>query len=184
MTPELHELQHLQATDGRTVRVIEEVAKKWKEVAIALRFGSHEIKSLESDAQHISEHACREMFIKWLNIREDLRRPLTWTTLIQCLREAKLVETAKKLECVCLNRKQVRLLLHLHQATILWMNLQLNYRNLKLCHVLQAILHSLFNFIISIQQIEWFHFLCMTLRMTQVNVCGRINSQRDVYCDS
>ena len=107
MTPELHELQQLEAVDGRTVRVIEEVADKWKEVAIALRFGIHEMKNLEGDVQYVSEYACQEMFIKWLDIREDLRRPVTWTTLIQCLREAKLVETAESLKYVCLNRKQV-----------------------------------------------------------------------------
>ena len=109
MTPKLHELQQLEAADGRTVRIIEEVAEKWKEVAIALRFGSHEMKNLEGDVQHISEYACQEMLIKWLDIREDLRRPITWTTLIQCLREAKMVETAENLKYVCLNRKQVSL---------------------------------------------------------------------------
>ena len=97
----------MEAIDGKTVRVIEEVSAKWKDVAIALRFDIHKLNNLESDAQHVSECACREMFIKWLDKREDLRRPITWATLIQSLKDAQLVKTAEKLKYVCLNLNHV-----------------------------------------------------------------------------
>ena len=89
------------------MRVVEEVSAKWKDIAIALRFDNHGLKNLENDVQHVSECACREMFIKWLDKREDLRRPVTWATLIQSLKDAQLVTTAEKLKYVCLNRKHV-----------------------------------------------------------------------------
>ena len=89
------------------MRVIEEVSAKWKDLAIALRFDSYRLKSLENNVQHISECACRGMFIKWLDRREDLRRPVTWATLIQSLKDAQLATIAEMLKYVCLNRKHV-----------------------------------------------------------------------------
>ena len=89
------------------MRVIEEVSAKWKDLAIALRFDSYRLKSLENNVQHTSEFACRGMFIRWLDRREDLRRPVTWATLIQSLKDAQLATIAEKLKYVCLNRKHV-----------------------------------------------------------------------------
>ena len=105
--PKLHELQQLVDIDGRTVRVMESVAVKWKDVAAALGFNGSRINSLEADVHHMSEDASREMFIKWLSGEHDLRGPTTWATLVQCLREARLVQIAVKIESIWFNRRRV-----------------------------------------------------------------------------
>ena len=107
-TPKLHELQQLVDIDGRTVRVMERVAVKWKDVATALGFNGSRINSLEADVRHMSEDASREIFIKWLNGEHDLRRPITWATLVQCLREARLIQLAVKVESILFNGRDVR----------------------------------------------------------------------------
>lgn len=97
-TPKLHELQLLESDDGNRIRIIEEVAAKWKFVATALGFGAPRIDSIELDSFCKVEHACFEIFVRWLNGEHDLRTPITWMTLIKCLKEARLDRTADKLQ--------------------------------------------------------------------------------------
>ena len=87
---------------------MERVAAKWKDVAAALGFNGYRINSLELDVRHMSEDASREIFIRWLNGEHDLRRPITWTTLIQCLIEARLAEIAVKIKSIWFKRRRVR----------------------------------------------------------------------------
>jgi hypothetical protein len=91
--PKLHELQLLKFTNGPEFRIIEKVAPKWDEVAIALGFDGARIETIKMGAYYQPAQACREMFIEWLGGGHDLEPP-TWNVLIQSLRIAKLTENA------------------------------------------------------------------------------------------
>lgn len=83
--------------DGTTIRVIEETASKWKHIATALGFNGPRIESIEMDSCFRVEVACMQVFIKWLDGEHDLRKPISWATLIQCLREERFTELANDL---------------------------------------------------------------------------------------
>ena len=76
---------------------MEKVAPVWKKAAIILGFDQDRIKRIEMDAHYKMEHATLEMFSLWLKGAHDLQSA-TWNTLIQCLNEAKLKETAEMLK--------------------------------------------------------------------------------------
>ena len=82
------------------MRTIDSIAYQWENVAIALGFDGAAIERIKKDAFFRSLRASRDMFIEWLDEGEEygLRTPVTWSTLIECLREANLAETAKILE--------------------------------------------------------------------------------------
>ena len=88
--PKLNELQFLKFPDGNALRIIDTVAPKWKQVAIALGFDGPKIKAIEMGAHYQPGDACLKMFIDWLS----RGRALTWDSLIQSLRAANLTETA------------------------------------------------------------------------------------------
>ena len=83
----MQELQLLKDNNGRQVRVIDSVAPCWQSLAVALGFDGSSIQVIGMGAFHKPDDACREMFIRWLNGEQSLRRPLTWTTLIECLQQ-------------------------------------------------------------------------------------------------
>ena len=95
-SPKLCELQLLKLASRRELRIIETVAPHWKKVAIALGFNQARIKTIEMGSHYQPEEACREIFSSWLNGAHDLK-PVTWSSLIQCLKEAKLMETVDML---------------------------------------------------------------------------------------
>ena len=105
--PKLHELQYLEGSDKQVVRVIQSVATNWKKVALALKFDRERIDIIERDTFHKNEEASSEMLSRWLAGGHDLRTPVTWATLIRCLRETMMSKTAEKLKYICLHRKQV-----------------------------------------------------------------------------
>ena len=91
-SPKLHELQLLKLANGKEIRIIEMVAPHWKKFATALGFNQARIKSVEMGSHYQPEEACCEIFRSWLDGAHDLK-PVTWDSLIQCLKEAKPVET-------------------------------------------------------------------------------------------
>lgn len=97
--PTLQQLQQLKGGE-EIVRIIDSIAYQWENVAMALGFDGAAIERIKKDAFFRSLRASRDMFIEWLDEGEkfDLRTPITWSTLIECLREANLAETAKLLE--------------------------------------------------------------------------------------
>jgi hypothetical protein len=88
--PKLRELQLLKFPDGKELRIIDTVAPKWKEVAIALDFEGPKIEAIEMGAHYQPKDACLKMFMDWLS----RGRNLTWDRLIQSLKVANLTETA------------------------------------------------------------------------------------------
>lgn len=86
--PKLSELQLLKFSDGDELRIIDTVAPKWKQVAIALDFDGPKIETIEIGAHYQPGDACLKMFINWLSKGCNL----TWNSLIQSLNAAKLTE--------------------------------------------------------------------------------------------
>ena len=91
--PKLHELQLLKFPDGTDLWIMEKVAPKWDEVAIALGFDGARIQTMKMGAHYQPRSACRNMFTDWLAGGHDLKPP-TWDALIQSLRAARLTEIA------------------------------------------------------------------------------------------
>ena len=76
--PELYELQLLEFDKEReSVRIMEKVIPKWKQVAIALGFNGSRIEAIEMGAPWRPEDACLKMFTDWLAGGHELRPP-TW----------------------------------------------------------------------------------------------------------
>ena len=96
--PKLSELQQLEGRGGRRVKVIEVVACKWKHLAASLDFDGPRIEDIDMEGHYNPEAACRQMFVKWLYGDHDLKEPVTWATLIQCLIDAGLIDMADRLK--------------------------------------------------------------------------------------
>jgi hypothetical protein len=98
--PELYELQLLEFDEGReSLRIMERVTPKWKQVAIALGFNGSRIEAIEMGALRQPEDACLKMFTEWLAGGHDLRPP-TWDALIHSLGAANLTEIADLLKFI------------------------------------------------------------------------------------
>ena len=78
------------------IRIIEQVALGWKEVAIRLHFEGHDIQRIETDSNLYIEEACQTVFMEWLSGKG--RMPITWETLIKALEEAGFSDLASALE--------------------------------------------------------------------------------------
>ena len=92
------ELQLLEGHGGRKIRIIVGVAYKWKELAVALDFDEQRIDRIDSESSRVDEEACRQMFEEWLGEDDELKEPVTWATLVQCLIDAGMIETADRLK--------------------------------------------------------------------------------------
>ena len=80
------------------MRVIRDAAYKWRELAMSLNFDGPRIESIDMGALCKPEEACRQILVKWLDGDDDLRGPVTWSTLIQCMIDAGLVGMADRLK--------------------------------------------------------------------------------------
>ena len=100
--PKLQELQVLNSDSGdaKKIRVIDTVAAQWEELAIALGFEAAVINYIRRDHVHDAKGACRDVLGKWLEEEENLRGPVTWTTLIECLVDAGFASLAEALKKV------------------------------------------------------------------------------------
>ena len=78
------------------MKVIEQAAAKWEEVATRLHFESHDISRIRENYPQQALKACRTVFIEWLDGRG--RKPITWKTVMTALKEANLSEIAADLE--------------------------------------------------------------------------------------
>ena len=101
MTPTLGESQLLKC-DNVSVRIIETVAHKWQDLAMALGFNGPQIKSIEANYHGRCQDASREIFIKWLDGALDVSGPGTWNMLASCLERIGMKDLATKVKC-CLS---------------------------------------------------------------------------------
>lgn len=93
--PKLHQLQALTTPAGRRVKVKDEVAHEWQEVAVALHFDGGEIEAIRQSTYNQSSDACRVLFSQWL--QGGHRKPVSWETLAQALTDAGFIYLAQLL---------------------------------------------------------------------------------------
>ena len=89
----LEVLETFESHDGRMIKIIDDVASQWEELAKALGFGEEDVDRIKYAFPERYE-ACREMLGKWMEGNENLISPVTWTTLIQSMINAGLVDVA------------------------------------------------------------------------------------------
>ncbi len=92
--PQLHQLECLKV-GGQQLRVVQEVAAKWEELALHLQFSGSVIQIIKADHRYC-EASCREMFRRWL------AGEVTWKVLAEALHDMcrrKLAERLQELLC-------------------------------------------------------------------------------------
>ena len=95
--PKLHQLDLLEG-NCKSIKLINTIAYNWDKVALRLHFEHHHIKRIKQDCRQQSIEACMTMFIDWLD--GTGRKPMSWLTLIEALKEAEMSEVATDLECI------------------------------------------------------------------------------------
>lgn len=96
--PKIYQLEQF-SSDSKTIRVIDSVAAKWEELAIALGFNASMIDRLRRDYTSDCKEACTQMLITWLTMEHcDESKPVSWSTLIDCLIDAEFSSLAVELK--------------------------------------------------------------------------------------
>jgi len=80
------------------VKVIEQVASQWEELAYILQFSSAVVKTIKRDNTKDCTAACTEVLHRWVGGAEGTREPVSWATLIECLRDCDFIMLARDLE--------------------------------------------------------------------------------------
>ena len=98
--PQLHQLEQLTGSDGsKSVQVINSVAAKWEELAIALGFDAPAIAHIKRDHSTDCREACSQMLQMWLRMECSVAsRSVSWATLIHCLKDAEFSSIGQELE--------------------------------------------------------------------------------------
>ena len=97
--PKIYQLEQLTGPDSKTVSIIDSVAAKWEELAIALRIDVSTIERIRRDYSSDCREACSEMLTKWLKMDHNgERKSVNWTTLIQSLIDAEFSSLARELK--------------------------------------------------------------------------------------
>ena len=84
--PTIQQIQEIQGRDGKIIRIIDMVASEWEEVAIAMGFPAHELKTLRRDNIRDAKGATVQIFSQWLG--GGYSTPVSWRTLVDCLDRA------------------------------------------------------------------------------------------------
>ena len=93
----MSQLQLLEGRGERKLRILDEVAHQWKDLAIALGYDYPKMDSMDQKALRDPREACREMFGHWLDGDNELQ-PVSWDSLVDCLINAGFVDLADRLE--------------------------------------------------------------------------------------
>ena len=97
--PCLSDLQYMACTneEGRDFRLIDRVKTYWWNLAVALKFPSNEIASMEHKDDNSRVHYIFHEWLRGANHDKD-SKPVTWATLITALKNANIQQEAKILE--------------------------------------------------------------------------------------
>ena len=77
------------------IRVMDTVAGRWRDLAIALSFDEAALDVFHSDSFGCSEKACFKMLQRW--IRGGAAMPVCWGVLLQALRAGNFISLAHEL---------------------------------------------------------------------------------------
>ena len=75
-------------------------AAKWEKIATRLYFDGNTIGAVRRDTHYQVEQACTSVFNIWLEGKDGLREPKTWTTVADVLKEADLGTLSDELKSV------------------------------------------------------------------------------------
>ena len=77
------------------IRVMDSVAGRWRDLAIALGFDQAALDVFHNDSFGCSEKACSKMLQRW--IRGGAAMPVCWGVLLQALRDGNFASLAHEL---------------------------------------------------------------------------------------
>lgn len=85
--------------EGRVQRIyiIDEIAAKWRRVGLSLNFSASDLDNIESSCQGKVEECSERLLIQWLDGNISTQLPITWETLLDALRDARLGQLAETL---------------------------------------------------------------------------------------
>ena len=87
----------------REVRIIDTIAAEWEELAIALGFDGNVIKFVKKDFTQDSKGASCKILRMWLEgDYKDLKGPISWSTLLQCLTDIGYSKICQDIEYIIL----------------------------------------------------------------------------------
>lgn len=101
--PNLRQLQCL-CKGCKKVTILKNIAPKWQELAIEMGFEYSEIEIVEVEDRNNPMNAVRKILGRWLEgkVTTDTR-PLTWSTLIECLSNIECQSLADELSQILLD---------------------------------------------------------------------------------
>ena len=99
--PKVAQLEQLRSPDGKVIKIITEVAGVWEEMARRLDFSEPEVSIISRDHGNSVKLACTNVFVQWL--AGEHRQPVTWQTVVDCLRELDLNVAAENLNAILLH---------------------------------------------------------------------------------
>ena len=94
--PDVVQLEQLRTQDGRVIKIVTEVAGDWEQMAQRLDFSEPEVIIIRRSHPNDVESACTDMFERWL--AGEHRQPVTWQTVVDCLKELDLNVVASDLD--------------------------------------------------------------------------------------
>ena len=100
-SPDMARLEQLRTHNERVIKIVTEVAGVWEQMARTLDFSEAEVIIIQRNHPSDVESACTDMFRRWLSGQH--RQPVTWQTVIDCLRELDLNVVANDLEDILRN---------------------------------------------------------------------------------
>ena len=80
-------------SEGRTLRIIERVSPEWKDLAYSLYFSRSAVKAVAEENPGDSVSCCEEVVDRWLDGEEGTRKPVSWATLVEAVRECEDMDT-------------------------------------------------------------------------------------------
>ena len=95
--PLSHQMKMLKRPGGRPVKIVETIAYRWQDVALALHFEGSVIASIKESTFSNVEEGCRRMLDRWLE--GGCHEPVTWKRLVEALQDAGFIELAESLRC-------------------------------------------------------------------------------------
>ena len=79
----------------KRVKIVETIAYRWQDVALALHFEGSVIASIKESTFSNVEEGCRRMLDRWLE--GGCREAVTWKRLVEALQDAGFIELAESL---------------------------------------------------------------------------------------
>ena len=92
-----HDSQGLQR-----VYIVDDMAPRWKQVGRALQFSQPDIDNIDITCHGNSTECCGKLLSQWFGgyTNDKDSRPKTWKTLLEVMRDARLVELADRLKTI------------------------------------------------------------------------------------